>query len=345
MSDDLIPLELDDLDVQALPRGRRVAAWLPILEDGLGNMIRLPLLVARGKHPGPVVGLTAAVHGDELNGIPAIHRLFASLEVERLRGTLVAVVVANPLAFHRRTRRLEDAFDLNHLFPGKKRGHVGEVLAHRLRNRVLKQLDVLVDLHTASRGRVNCLYVRADMTHGPTARLAYLQRPQIIVHNRPSDGSFRGAAASLGLPAITVEIGDPSRFQTRYTRRATAGLRAVLADLGMVPKRPVNLGDPPIVCGRSEWIFTDRGGLLDVHVDVVDEVKAGDRLATLTDVFGTPRATFDAPYDGVVVGHAVDPVAPTGARIVHLGQPVGPDDGCLSRDDAMASPWGLEDLP
>ena len=288
------------------------------------------------------MGVSAAIHGDELNGIPAMHRLFEGLDVQRLKGTVVAVMVANPVAFRRRQRRLDEGIDLNHVFPGKRRGTLGEVLAYRIRKQFLQRIDVLLDLHTASRGRVNSLYVRADMSDVRTARLAYLQRPEIIVHNPPSDGTLRGAAASAGIPAITVEIGNPSSFQDALTKRTTSGLRAVMANMGMISRRPPALGEEPIVCTRSRWTYTEAGGLLRVVPPLRARVDKGDTLATLTDIFGRPHSEVSAPFAGVVVGHAVDPVATTGTRVVHLGEVVDDDgSGLVSREQALASevPW------
>ncbi len=339
------PVELQQLDLEALPAATVTAAWIPMLEDGMGQPIRVPILVAKGARSGPVLGLTAAVHGDELNGVAAIHQLLPSIDLRKLRGTIVAVVVANPLAYFRRTRRLEEAHDLNHMFPGRPDGHVGEVLAERMRDKLLRRMDVLLDLHTASKGRVNTLYVRADMTHPLTARMAYLQRPQIIVHNPPSDGTLRGMAASLGIPAITVEIGDPQLFQRKYARRALSGLRAVLADLRMIPRKPGSMGEEPIVCNSSAWMFTDQGGLMVMDVGLAEPVVKGQVVARQLDIFGRERGRYRAPKDGVVIGHAVDPVAPTGSRILHIGRVHSfSRPGILSREDVRDAarkehPW------
>lgn len=329
------PRAVDSLDLDALAPGRVHALWCPLAEDGFGRTESVPVLVARGRRDGPLVGITAAVHGDELNGIPAIHRLFEGLDLARLRGTVVAVLVVNVAGFDRKMRHVEVGRDLNSQFPGRPDGHTAAVIAHRLLDRYVGRFQVLLDLHTASRGRVNSLYVRADMTDPATARMAYLQRPQIIVHNPPSDGTLRGQAAARGITAITVEIGDPQRFQPKFIKRTAVGLRAVLSDLGMVSRRPVALGDAPILCRRSRWVYTDRGGLLTVMPQVTDHVVAGAPIAHMTDVFGRHTATWTAPFDAVVVGRAVDPVARTGARIAHLGVLAQPDDPILVRPDVL----------
>jgi len=297
-----------------------------IAHDGLSQAIRLPVLLARGARPGPVFGVTAAVHGNELNGIPVIQRLFARLDPTQLRGTVVGVIVVNVPGLFANTRLFLDGWDLNHAFPGREDGDAAAVYVHRFVERIVSRFDSLVDLHTASFGRVNSLYVRADMTDRETATMAYLQRPQIILHNPPSDRTLRGAAAELGIPAITLEIGNPQRYNLDFIKRAHVGLRAVLANAGMVRRRAVALGPPPILCERSRWMYTDHGGLLDVFVGVTDHVTTAQRVAHLTNPYGDIIAEYHAPESGVIVGHSVNPVSQTGARILHLGVPALEDD-------------------
>lgn len=329
------PAHTDILQVHNLQAGQIHKLWLHVLESAFGTPDPLPVLVARGRREGPTLLVTAAVHGDELNGIPVIHHLFHHLDPDRLRGTVIGVPVVNTSGFSQRLRRLEAGMDLNTSFPGRPDGDTVDVLAWRLGEQLLEPADALIDLHTASRGRVNSLYVRADMSEPRTARMAYLQRPEIIVHKPPADGTLRGRAAQLGLPAITVEIGDPQLFQRRWTRRVAVGLRAVLADLKMLPRRPIAMGSPPVLCSRSYWVYTDRGGLLTVEPSLGARVKEGDLLGRLTDIFGEPLTTWNAWEEGVVVGHAVDPVARTGARIVHLGIVAQAGDPVLRRRDVL----------
>lgn len=307
--------------------------WLHLVDDALGAPIRVPVLALRGEREGPVLGLTAAVHGDEVNGTAVIHHLLHNIDPTKLRGTILAIPVVNAPAYHRHARTLDGA-DLNHFFPGSETGTEAEIYAARLMNRCIRHCTLLLDLHTASRGRANCLYIRADMGLPETARMAYLQRPQIILHDPAKDKTLRGAAATLGIPAITVEVGNPSRFQKEYIRKSVIGLRAVLSDRGMLPKRPVVLGPEPAICSNSKWLYTDQGGLLNVLPKVTDLVEKGDEIAILVDAFGVQIRSYTAPYAGVVIGRAVDPVAPTGARILHLGKLADADSPYVRREDA-----------
>ncbi|MFK7986763.1 MAG: succinylglutamate desuccinylase/aspartoacylase family protein [Sandaracinaceae bacterium] len=311
-----------ELDLAQLPGGRPNRLWLEIVHDGFGAPLAVPVIVIKGNKPGPVFGITAAVHGNELNGIPVIHRLVERLEPDKLRGTIVAAAPVNVPGFHRNIRRFVDQRDLNSAFPGKPDGHASAVYAHRLIERLAKHFDFLVDLHTASFGRENSLYVRADMRHSISARLAVLARPQIILHNPPSDRTLRGAAAELDIPAITIEIGDPQVTQPKYIKPTLTGIRSMLAEVKMLPKRAVAPGRPPVLCKSSRWIYTDHGGLLEVFPKVAEMVAEGDLIARERDIFGDVVCEYHAPHSGVVIGRSTNPVGQTGARILHLGEVV-----------------------
>ncbi|MBX3275920.1 MAG: succinylglutamate desuccinylase/aspartoacylase family protein [Sandaracinaceae bacterium] len=314
------PRHVERLDLDELPSGRPVRLWLDLVHDAMGMPLAIPVIVVRGPRAGPVFGITAAVHGNELNGLPVIHRLVERLDATKLRGTIVMAAPLNVPGFHRNARRFVDQRDLNTMFPGRADGHASHVFAFRLMDRLVRHFDFLVDLHTASFGRENSLYVRADMRHPMTAKLAKLARPEIILHNPPSDRTLRGAAAELEIPAITVEIGDPQVLQPKYIKPTLTGIRSMLAAVEMLPKRTVASGPAPILCDSSRWIYTDFGGLLSVTPQLTDRVRRGDRIARQRDVFGDVVREYHAPFDGVIIGRSTNPVGQTGARIVHLGR-------------------------
>lgn len=315
-----IPISaIERLELERLPVGRS-HLLLTLIHDGLSQPIQLPLIVLKGKRPGPVLGITSALHGNELNGIPVIHQLLSKLDPKKLKGTIVAAAVLNVPGFHRRQRGYIEGADLNHLMPGRADGNAAEVYAHRLVERLgVKHFDYLVDLHTASFGRINSLYIRADLSNERAAQMALTLKPQIVVHNPPSDFTLRGTAAEMGIPAVTVEIGNPQRFQPRYIRGTILGMQALMAQIGLVSRRPIAPGLPPVICSRSYWLYTQRGGLLEVSPELAQPVAKGETIARLTDIFGQPIEEYQMPEDGVVIGKSVDPVAQTGDRVLHLG--------------------------
>lgn len=312
-------VNVERVDLESLQRGKVHHLRVDMVRDGLGEMIRMPVIVVRGALPGPTVGVTAAIHGNELNGVRIIQRLLPELDPASLSGTIVAVPVVNVPGYLRTQREFSDRVDLNRIMPGREGGTESEVYAARFLDRVVRVFDYLIDLHTASFGRVNSLYVRADMKNPVTARMAYLQSPQIIVHNAGSDHTLRGAADEMGIPAITVEVGDPQRFQRKMIKSSLVGTLNVLEHLAMIDDVEDEPSHEPILCGRSFWIYTDRGGVLDVLPDVAARVTKGQLIARVTDVFGSLVREYHAPEDGIVVGKSSNPVNQAGSRVVHLG--------------------------
>lgn len=307
------------LEVGDIPNGTINRYWLHLVTDGMGVPIRIPIMVAKGVEDGKVMGLTAAIHGNELNGIPVIQRLLWEVDVKELKGTIVGIPVVNIPSLLHKKRRFIDGTDLNHIMPGKPDGNVSEVYAWRIVERIIKQFDYLIDLHTASFGRVNSYYIRADMSDETVRQLAQLQNPQIIVHNPPSDGTLRGTAAELGIPAITLEVGNPNTFQKGLIREGLTGIHNVLNYLGMLESEIEEPDEEIVVCKKSYWIYTDTGGIMTVKPRVAEMVKKGQVIATIRNVFGDVLKEYLAPEDGVVIGKSTNPINQTGGRILHLG--------------------------
>lgn len=313
------PVFIQELKITQTPIGTIGHYWMKLISDGMGSPINVPIMVARGQEDFPVLGLTAAVHGNELNGIPVIQRLFNELDLKELKGTIVGIPVVNIPSFNRKKRRFNDGVDLNHIMPGKENGNVSQVYAYRFFNRIARHFDYLLDLHTASFGRINSYYIRADMKHPVTRKLALLQNAQIIVHNPPSDGTLRGAADALDIPAITLEVGNPNTFQKKLIRSGIEGVHNVLSYLEMTQDEIEEPEKEAILCKRSYWIYTDKGGLLSIPVGLTQRVKKGELIAVLRDIFGNMVQEYYAPEDGVIIGKSISPVNQSGGRILHLG--------------------------
>lgn len=313
---------VDTLDLEALAPGLHHLA-LTLTVDALSQPIRLPVLVARGVTPGPVVGITAAVHGNEINGIRTIHHLFENIDPSELSGTVVGVTVVNVPGYLRNQRDFPDGTDLNRIMPGRIDGNESQIFAACFDREVLSRFKYLIDLHTASFGRVNSLYVRADLTDPHAAALAQTIGADIIVHIAGADGTVRACAAGRGITAITVEIGDPLVLDRGKIRTSRIGIRDVLENLGMVPQDHQQSSRHAVECSHSYWLYTDTGGLLEVLPEVTARIETGVPIAHLYDPWGQRLRTYRAPGPGIVIGRTSNPVAPTGARIMHIGV-IGP---------------------
>lgn len=306
------------LDLEGTPPGIH-AFYMDIVANGIGQDILVPLVVAKGNAPGPVVGLTAVVHGNELNGLKIIQRVFSELDYKTIKGTVVGVPVVNVPSILIHERRFNDQEDLNRVMPGSENGNMSAVYAARLMNRIISKFDYLLDLHTASFGRINSHYIRADLNSPVQLKMAQLQNADIILNNEGTDGTLRAAASDLGINAITLEVGDPNRFQKGMIRSGLEGIFNVLTHLGVLDEEITPPDTDVILCSRSYWIYTDRGGILEVLPDLTDMIEKGELIARVRDVFGHVKKEYFAPEPGVIIGKSTHPIGQTGSRIIHLG--------------------------
>lgn len=304
------------------PRASRRDFLVPIYQNAIGTFVSCPFIVLRGRKPGPVLGISAAIHGNELNGINIIHELIDTVDLEELSGTILCAPVANVPAFEAGQRRFpEDEKDLNTVFPGRKGGTPSQQYARAFKGLFLPDIDYLIDIHTASEGRINSMYVRVDWHAEEAREMALLMRPEIILHGRSGDGTLRNAARVMGTPSITVEAGNPSEFQGRMIREGLEGTLRVMHKLGMYALEDDGVVErKPVVCASSKWLRTEAGGLLDLQFELTQKVVKGDLMARLKDPFGVEVASLDAPYGGIVIGMTRMPVAVPGTRYCHLGK-------------------------
>lgn len=293
--------------------------WCEIISTPLSLPLQIPIIIAKGTQDGQVAGLTAAIHGNEINGIPVIQKVFQRLKPEQIKGAIVGVPVVNIPSFERKKRRFIDGRDLNHHFPGKSNGHNSEVYAHRFFNRVIRFFDYLMDLHTASFGRINSYYIRANLNDPITKRMALLQNAQIIVHNPPNDGTLRGAAEEMNIPAITLEVGNPNVFQKGIIRSSLTGIFNTLHEFEIYPTVLDEPETEAILCESSFWLYTKEGGVLQVLPELTNHIQKGEVIALVRDIFGNIIQRHQAPEDGVVIGKSNSPVNQSGGRILHLG--------------------------
>ena len=319
MSKVLIIKAKEELKLSALKKGDVHRVHIHLSDNALGAPWRVPVVVLRGVEKGPTLGVTAAVHGDELNGISTIFKLIDKIDPTKMKGSLVLVPISNVPGYLMNQRFFSDNKDLNRIMPGKEVGLPSSVYAHYFVNKIIKKFNYLLDLHTASHGRVNSLYLRADLDNEETRTLAYLQNPHIIVKKYDEEGTLRGWANDNGIPAITVEIGNPNAFQHSLIDETLDGILNTMKHLKMIRGRVKNLVTDAYICDHSYWIYSSKGGIVDVLPKLADEVKKGQIIAKVYDVFGHVREEIKADRTGVVIGKNVRPNCDAGTRLVHLG--------------------------
>lgn len=312
---------IERLDVADLPSGTH-RFWFAGVGNSLGQSWWVPVVVVKGARPGPRLLLTAGMHGDELSSIAVAHEL-ARTAPEQLSGVLIVVPGANPPALLRQTRnfttsREGDGVNLNRQMPGNETGDAPERLAGRLWTRVLRpNADAVVDLHTQSRGTAYPMFAFTDPRLPRNRRMAELVGPDMIKIDAGAKGSVETAFNDAGVPAITLELGGPLRFDPVMVRRGTDGLRNLMREMKMLDGE-VAAPPPAFVGNQGTSVRTDRAGWATLSVELGDAVRKGQTVATLADPFGRVIASYAAPLEGRVLVVATDPMREPGDSLIRI---------------------------
>jgi predicted deacylase len=307
-----------------IPPGRRARIELPFAKVPTGSEEALPVAVINGRSPGPHVWLSAAIHGDEVNGVEVVRRVLSQLDARALRGAVIGVPIVNPLGFIIESRYLPDRRDLNRAFPGSPRGSTASRLAHLFMKEVVSQCSVGIDLHTASNHRTNLPQIRADTDHLPTMRLARAFGAPFTIHARVRDGSLRQAATELGATVLVYEAGQTLRFEDEAIETGVVGVLRTLRSLRMIDAR-LPRARPTKVIRRTRWVRARRGGLAEIKVRLGDRVDAGSVVATISDAFSTRPTRVISPSSGFVIARTLRPLVNSGDALVHIASEHGPD--------------------
>lgn len=300
-----------------VPVGTRRDLLLKVSESYTGDRLSIPVTVVNGVRDGPVLFVTAAIHGDELGGIAIVRALLGELAPEDLTGALICVPVVNVLGVQFHSRYLPDRRDLNRCFPGSPTGSTASRLAHTLMSEIVARADAGIDLHTAANRRMNVPQVRADLSDPVARDLAVAFGAPYVIDAPQRPGSLRDAAAKEGVPVLTFEGGEALRFEDEVIAVGTAGVRRVMGVLGMLHHPPAPVA-PVIESDETHWVRAERGGILDLHVGPGEAVAPGQPLWTVTGPFGYERSQQTSPYAGVVIGMTTLPLVNPGDAVVHV---------------------------
>ena len=325
---------------KALPRGECSDVFLPVSESYSGISLKIPIRIQRGVEDGPVVYITAALHGDELNGTGAVRHLICDESVQLKRGALILVPILNLLAFDRHSRYLPDRRDLNRCFPGTAGGSLAGRIARQIFSEIVGRADLGIDLHTAAVRRTNYPNVRADMSHPVASKLATDFGSEVIVNSAGPKGSLRCESCRAGCTTIMMEGGEVWKVEPAIVETAVRGIKNILRAFEMIDGE-IERPDTQVVIKNAKWIRAERGGFLQFHVRPGQVVEKDQPLATNTDLLGREQSMLAAPFSGVIIGMTTLPAVSPGEPVCHVGQL--PDDTRPSEiRDSRSESQGLE---
>ncbi len=283
----------------------------------------IPVEVIRGAKEGPVLFLSGAIHGDEINGVEIIRRVIKKIDQSQLKGTVLAVPVVNIFGFNSRSRYLPDRRDLNRSFPGNAKGSLAAQMARKFMHEIVRKSTHGIDFHTGAIHRYNIPQIRTSIDDPVTKAMAKAFHPEVIVNSKLRDGSLREAARKIDTKILLFEGGEALRFDEPVIKSGVRGTLSVMRHLKMLP--PKNLKTQrrvPIIVEGSHWIRSPKGGSVRSIKSPGDFVEEGDVLALVLDLFGKIEIEVHSPVTGYIIGQTKLPLVNRGDALFHIAPSV-----------------------
>ena len=299
--------------------GSRQSIDIPLPSFYTHSSVNMPVHVVHGRQPGPALLVSAAVHGDEINGVEIIRRLIAHKSIDRIKGTLIAIPVVNVYGFVSKSRYLPDRRDLNRSFPGSENGSMASRLAHVVMTEILPHCDHMIDLHTGAVYRENLPQIRAKLRDdAELEKLAKAFGVPVILNAEFLEGSFRAAAKDLGISVLLYEAGEALRFDEFAIRAGVQGVLQVMAELGMRRKSSKKRRVESMIANRSRWVRAGQSGILRSLVASGMKVEEGDLLAYINNPLGENSEEVISPVSGIVIGKTNLPLVFAGEALFNI---------------------------
>lgn len=305
---------------ETIAPGERRTLSMPVADLYTQTTVTMPVQVVNGKHAGPRLFVSAAIHGDELNGVEIIRRLLKSRRLHYLRGTLIAIPIVNSFGLIHHSRYLPDRRDLNRSFPGSESGSLAARLANLFMTEIVAHCTHGIDLHTGAHHRANLPQIRADLSDPETERLARAFGVPVLLNSVLRDGSLREAAAEYGISMLLYEAGEALRFDEFSIRAGVRGIIAVMMELDMLSPKRHPKPATPCIAHASTWIRAPQSGILRTLTALGQRVQKGDVLGMIADPFGKSEVPLTATVSGIIIGRTNLPLANEGEALFHLAR-------------------------
>jgi uncharacterized protein len=281
--------------------------------------MKIPVCVVRGREEGPVLFVSAAIHGDEINGVDIVRRLLKQKLLKKLRGTLIAIPIVNVFGFNDKSRYLPDRRDLNRSFPGERNGSLASQIAYIFRSEIVEKCTHGIDLHTAAIHRRNLPHVRVNFSKPHDMELARAFGAPVVLNASSRDGSLREMVAEKNIPTLLFEGGSALRFDSRVSKVGVQGILNVMRAIGMLPEEieAPALRDP-YIARSSHWVRAPHSGIFLTRTRLGDYISKNDQIGIITNPFGDHEVPIISPYTGVIIGQSILPLANEGDALFHI---------------------------
>ncbi|MBS1651312.1 MAG: succinylglutamate desuccinylase/aspartoacylase family protein [Bacteroidetes bacterium] len=303
---------------QKILKGSNATVVLNSYELHTKTQIEIPVHVINSKNDGPVILLSAGMHGEEINGVEIIRKLISRSEVKNLKcGTIIAIPVINIVSFLFSSRDLPDGRDLNRCFPGTKNGSLGSRIAYDLMKQILPVIDFGIDFHTGGAKINNYPQIRCVFDFPMNIEIAEKFSPPLIIDSNYREGTFRQEAAKKNKPILVFEGGESMRFDYLAINEGVNGCLRLMKNFNMIDLELTP--NPSVKIKKDTWLRTGVSGLFHMNVKNGVFVNKGDLLGAIYNPFGEMEHKITSTYDGYIIGINNQPVVNAGDALIHIG--------------------------
>lgn len=306
---------------QTVEPGERRTVEVPVSMLSDHTPVHLSVHVVHGRRPGPVMFVSAAIHGDEVIGVEIVRRLLRARPLDKMAGTLLAVPIVNTFGFLNHSRYLPDRRDLNRCFPGLAEGSMASRLAHIFMEEIVRRADIGVDLHSAAVHRTNLPQIRLSPDNPRLTELGRAFAAPVMMTSKLREGSLRMAAEAAGVDVLLYEAGEGLRLDELAARAGVAGILRVMRKLGMIGQKGVpKTRVTPVLTNESYWYRAPAAGVFRGYVAIGDAVQEGTVLGVVSDPLGERDVEITCREDGIVIGRSNMPAVYEGEALFHVAE-------------------------
>lgn len=305
-----------------IERGQKLHTFLQIPD----TTTEIPVTIINGKNAGPVLLITAGIHGAEYPGIAAAIELGRDIVPEDIYGCLIIIHPVNIQCFWARREFIvpEDSKNLNREFPGNASGTLSEKIAYLLSKNFFSVADFYLDLHSGDIHEELYPYVyypglpNADIS-SKSRDVAKVLDMKYMVKSTATTGAYNYAAIA-GVPSLLIERGGNGLCPRSDIEDYKNDIYRVMHKLGLVKSTLPPQSNIPIDVEDVIYLESNVNGCWLPNFHSSDRVKSGDELGRLTDVFGKIIAVYHAKQDGVILYQCSALAAPKGTILVAYGK-------------------------
>lgn len=287
--------------------------------------LKIPVIIERSKIDGPVVLLSAGIHGDEINGVEIVRQIIIQKINKPKIGTIICIPIVNMFGFVNKSREFPDGRDLNRVFPGSKKGSLASRFAHHILTEIMPVIDFAIDFHAGGASRFNAPQIRLSPNNPELKKLADIFDAPFTLYSKNINGSFRNSSEKLNVKMLLFEGGKSLDINDQVALEGVNGTKRMLNYLGMLSDKQIaeTQKTKTIYIEKSGWLRAKCSGLFHDNNKIGFFVEKGTVLGTITDPFGKFEQKVKAPNNGYVINANHSPIVYEGDAIYHMSNILG----------------------